>query len=880
VRHRASGAPGGSFGAKIPGATSEKRLGPERAGIPAQFCASLDPYLTMARTSSNGAPAASMDALDNIDLDDMFADDGDALFDGLDIDLDMDDITGGGDLNSQPKASSTAALPPQGIRARAIAPREEAESSRTRRKTKRKAKTPAFFEDADDDFYDDAPVKKKKKATKGGAATRKKAPPKVTQDGTSTIKQQPPQPPTTKGKGKAKVAAMPPPLPMARGTSTPGSYVAAAGQFGGRQKRGASFTTTKSKLPMARSASESKLRSTSLPTASAAAASAAASAALSAAASSQVNDAQHQPGLPQSTYCGIQPSNTLFYPFMPSLPPEPSIKSRKVYSAIDRIHSSFTSHLHSQSTTAGIAPAKESEPIFQLMREAFKEEKPSASQHSIANRSESVGNAIGALRRTISLFDKNRMVGDWYAVCALLQRQHDFLKQNAENMERWCKDNFSEEDYASVYLPSSKKRRGTDGSTELSILGSFTIRELKVKILCNGFKEPKISGPLIATLPQLFSPEESTDKTTKPVAKSKKRKQHVTTTATDIKSPEVASHVKPKQPSQPLSYVNMKPARRRKNVAEMLSRTARELENSYLNGLDVCRRAIDRQESDLQKNIEQDHLGLHTAGMWKWLETSGYFSNVAEADIQQLLEDGRSQEIPITTAFIDNHSDQKRAALVLGEGASGDTADNSVFDRLQSLLIEEDTGEIDDVDEDDVVEEVEFEEIYTVRETADMSRLTLDERSYIHLCSFGLADSLTVPVACPVIGSAQIAASSNAIEVGSSLPTFKFDDATLPQNGCKKNAAPSEEVEEGDLDDVIDAMKTELVQLSEINNLRTAFLESAARSSRQSAEDQKRKNEREVSLITKCQQLLRKSKELKAKSGAMSKKDDSLALPW
>ena len=41
----------------------------------------------MTRTSQNGAPTASFDALDNIGIYDMFAEDGDDLFDGLDIDL-------------------------------------------------------------------------------------------------------------------------------------------------------------------------------------------------------------------------------------------------------------------------------------------------------------------------------------------------------------------------------------------------------------------------------------------------------------------------------------------------------------------------------------------------------------------------------------------------------------------------------------------------------------------------------------------------------------------------------------------------------------------------------------------------------------------------
>ena len=52
----------------------------------------------MARTSRNGAP--NVDALDNLNLDDMFADGGDDLFDGLDMDLgNLDDIAGSNNAN-------------------------------------------------------------------------------------------------------------------------------------------------------------------------------------------------------------------------------------------------------------------------------------------------------------------------------------------------------------------------------------------------------------------------------------------------------------------------------------------------------------------------------------------------------------------------------------------------------------------------------------------------------------------------------------------------------------------------------------------------------------------------------------------------------------
>ena len=95
----------------------------------------------MARTSRGSVPSSGMDAhgLDNIDLDDMFAEGGDDFFggmDGMDIDLgDMDDITSGKEQSQAPPVEAPLA---------ATQADPEPETPK-RRKTKRKVKSPHFF---------------------------------------------------------------------------------------------------------------------------------------------------------------------------------------------------------------------------------------------------------------------------------------------------------------------------------------------------------------------------------------------------------------------------------------------------------------------------------------------------------------------------------------------------------------------------------------------------------------------------------------------------------------------------------------------------------------------------------------------------------------
>lgn len=899
----------------------------------------------MVRTSRNGAPPASMDALDNIDLDDMFADDGDALFDGLDIDLDMDDLGGSSDFNlggsnammmmtssstntsatmtkTTTKKSSTGpstrkSMPPP-------PPGEDGSTSRTtagsatgtgRRKTKRKAKTLAYLEEDDDEVYsnnirDAAPTQKKRKATKApppttvttaSAASKKKGatslslkPPTGTKLTSSSSSTSISTSGITKSKSKsgAKVSTAlmpPPPQVLARGgqSTSSGSIVAAAGQFGGRNKRGSSSfalpkstaasTTSnnnihnKNKLPFARSVSDSNPATHKLG---------------GRVSSSSSQQSMSRPTLPQNTYCSLSPSNTLFYPFMPALPTDLTIKSRKVYPAIDRIHSSFATNILSQTNATTSGPvAKETDAIFHLLQEAFKEEKPIGTanqQPKNKNRSEVVGNAIGALRKTITGFDSNRLITDWFTVCGLLQRQHDFLKQNGENMERWCRDHFSGEDYASVYMPHSISAR-SDATAKISILKYFTTRELKVKLLCNGYKDPKMSGPLRATLPQHFRMDDITDTlTAKPVSKSKKRKLATPSISMMIVSAKSATDphsssgtFKSKQSSvhQSLSYVNMKPARRRKNVAEMLARTARELENGHMTKLDILQRSVDRHESDLQKFVDQDNItGIHTTCMWKWLELAGFFNNVSEGVLAQLQEELRPQNVKNAATILGMTRLSTRSPAVRGEGSDERKRDDSLWERLQSLLVEE--GDHDGVHDDAFHENLsmmDLNEYFASDVIVDLSQLTLDERAFFHLQKCGLEKE----------PNRHILIRDSVVDKSTFVETGTLSSGTITDtNSADGGKDPVETAEEdGTLDNAINAMTYELMQLDGVNNRRVEFLMTLS-SSTGSAEDQKRKNEQESSLITKCQQLIRRSKEMKPKSGAMTKKDDSFALPW
>jgi hypothetical protein len=824
----------------------------------------------MARTSRGVAPAASVDALDNLNLDDMFAGDDMALLDGLDIDLDnMDDIAGMDDAKIEPLAAQLD-MDDESL------PEAEAEvesPASKRRKPKRKAKAPFFFDEDDDEYVDDKKKKKKgAKAVPKKKGTTKKAPAPAAPPDSKQV------PATTKtSKAKSRVAgAMPPPLARGTSTSTATSTVAAAGQFGGRQKRGPNAG-----LPMSKSSknkgSSSVSSKSSTDTSSKLKSKASASAtpvaippppAQAAEPTLQQIQAMHA----QNSYCGLLPSNTLFYPFMPTLPNEPSLKNRKLFPLMDRIYSSLMSHMSATGKTENdITRVGETEAIYQLLHDAYKEEKPATATNSAQppqDKTEIVGTAIGSLRRTISLFDKSKLAGDLYGVCALLKRQHDFLKQNSANMEKWCKDNFTETDYASVYSPlkPSRKRKAPDAPTAApvpppSILASFEGSLLRVKIVCTGFKDPKSSGPLMAQLPPLFLPqgivpkENNVERPKPPTKPTKKRK--LSTPAEPKPPPAVKVEPVPKEAP---TYTQMKPGRRRKALAELISRVAKDIEAKLLQRVDDGHVSIEHQQSDMLKLAsEEEALNMHTSGMWRWVDKSGYFGTCAEEEIHRRFNGVRSH-------VSEQHG--KNAPSGVGQIFPGhkpqQVADESLVDRLQSLLVEEEmddsNGDDDDDDKDDDDLYLCNNDSYPASQLADLSSLSLDERLFLHVRSVGLAESLIFP-------------ESTSSRESISQP---------PDNGFRRDerikALPAAV---DDIDETIGAMATDLDQLAGLNNLRADFLESVASSNFLSADECKRKADEEASAITRFQNLLKKTKETKVKNGKpKALKNDANALPW
>lgn len=863
----------------------------------------------MARTSRVANPPSSVDALDALNIDDIFAEGSDALFDGLDIDLghmaeittDVDDTRTSKNGNGKP-APTTDSKPTTDLSSPSVL---EADSSK-RRKTKRRTRSPVLLED--EDFTMES-SKKKRRTSKAPQTKKGKAgTPKGSKKQNETTAEPPAAPVATvapsaaaasvaatvsaatpatnnKTKGKARTSSTMPP-PVARHSSGGPVSVAAAGQFGGRQRRGGHFSlplarvTTERQKAKAKAAESTKVRSTSVESATSSQSSEAPPTLPAAPPPPQQAPparAQLPPPTPtepvaaappeprrESTFCGLLPSNSMFYPFMPALPVEPSMKSRAKLPVIERINAALTNQVNT-STSGEIEVPPEPNGIYRLLLDSLEQASstPSGSSAVPLEKKAALMNSVSSVLKVIANLDKGRLTLDLYSVCAMLKRQHDFLSQSLCNMEAWCKDNFSEQDYALTYgaPDSAGSKKKTSVSAFTPLLSGLPSPFIKVKIKCVGFKEPKLSASLTAMLPPSavavgVVPVVKKDPVVKPP--TKKRKPQV---QDSVPSTDVARSIKEAEVVVPYSL--LRPAQRRQRISEAVAKKAEMLE-SKIRETELSRRQLQqRRQAELQKVMDDGEVVIHTSAMWQWVDKSPYFAPYTEEDITELLRvawtpETRKRDLN-RLALLHKDKPRQRHGLELQS-----VTEESMFDKLQSLLVDEGGESYEDDAEDDEIDPVvqmwqrSCDDISTTKLdlASDDSKMSLDERAYLVLHSVGLVDDVAPP---------------------STISDIKL-------NSHKDAGQPTltSEAEKDELEELIGRMSNDLDTVCNLNNMRAAFLESTAKSYLASWESRKKKAEDDNSAITKCMQILKKTKENKAKSSRKSagvRKDEDY-LPW
>jgi len=301
----------------------------------------------------------------------------------------------------------------------------------------------------------------------------------------------------------------------------------------------------------------------------------------------------------------------------------------------------------------------------------------------------------------------------------------------------------------------------------------------------------------------------------------------------------------------PKTYADSTPIARRQQIGERVSQLALELESSLLK-----EKVVGRLDP-----IPEEQPPLHTTRMWDWLQAAGFYKKGASSRLLASIKSSnlhsrgpyQSKHTTIQGCYDSNFVEQNQRVSSV-----------SLFDRLQSLLIEEgseDDAECDQdedsdedslgfLDDDDDIDDVEEKlkacengviGTHSKYDIVDLSALSIEERTFIHLSNAGLIKKSLYPAVKLVV--------SSGMNEGNDTEDFGH---------------------------VIGEMSTDLTRITSLNNTRISYLERLT--SDADVYYNKQVEEEQAVLIAKCQNLMKRTKE-KAKK-AKQKKDESLNLPW
>eukprot|EP00978_Attheya_sp_CCMP212_P003796 scaffold8053_cov60-Attheya_sp.AAC.5 len=900
----------------------------------------------MARTNRRDAEAApqgeaaatasaSAADMDKLDLDDLFGggEGGDfSLFD------DFGDMDGMGDLGGAPQGGEgnagggasnfTDLLTFEGLSAEVVAAGEEAEKelkqrgttttkskSSKKKKTSRKSSNVPAASAVADFGDDDSDTLLSKTKTRGGTR-KKKSTDQDDDDDSSSI----PSSTTSKRKTKTKKApfsklnsagstmSMPPP------TSRTGGTVAKAGRFGGQQKRGTGLPgSTKSKNksksssimgpPMGVGPLSGKFPSSP---------------------STSSLDSPHKKGRGRSsltggpnsssqftnTYCGLEPSDKLFYPYLPTIPPEPSMKRvHRIIPLLDKIRFAISAHHQSQKQQqqhekdAANLSQLDKNGMSALLKLLQSESDPNAPPGHGSNTPNTDDNAksipltssnsplgISKGREALKGMQPGDVVAELRMMLALIGKQHGFLSLSLENMQRWCKLNFSEENYLEAYeeekvVQKDSKQQHLVGPHE-KIASMRFLPVVKIRIKGVGLKNGK--NQLIAHMPlppgvRLFVPPPAS--TPAIVPGTTKNGKVISTTKVVSKKrtlPETSAII-PNQPPPP-PYADMTPTQRREYTIEVIHRRTTALQTEFISKQQSLAEEEKARRRELNRIVENDELVMvNTLTLWQYIEQTKYFANYTQADIYNTLLEAWQPE-----SIIPERLPSSAPCINISNDHSDDNTNNSddddddsdkeepqqkrrkvlttsIFDRLESLLVEEDASSDDESDDSDEDDDDMFLSTVTSSHHGskimmDLSGLSLDQRTFVELRANGLVDSHVLP------------REPHVIEDFSSSHSSQADEGDSKED----------EEKEDSIDEVIWNMQVDLSRQHRANNLKTARLQSAATAHLSKIQKDLQIEEENSARIARYTQLLKRQKEAKKVASAKQKnvKKDQDWIPW
>ena len=395
--------------------------------------------------------------------------------------------------------------------------------------------------------------------------------------------------------------------------------------------------------------------------------------------------------------------------------------------------------------------------------------------------------------------------------------------------------------------------------------------QVKIKIICTGFKEPKTA--LLASLP--IDPKRASPKPTKKKADTDGAAPAVTAAASDA------------------SYAYQLPAKRRKTVGTLIARVAQTLESRLNTRIEKRKQSLLAQDNKRRRDVssgEDANMSMvHTAGMWKYIQESGYFEEpVSDADLQERIDWIKAMKVrSVQDGVVGNslsctNPPQQQVKIDTSKG-------EGFYDRMLGLLVEEgdssDSGESGESSDDSSSSTSSDSSMFDeTQDMVDLSDLTVDERVEIILRMMKILPDMDISMDSPsnerVINGGSHA--TFVAEVKDDAQSVEKESSTIVSHGNQQDALlQNGGAVDDDIDDTISAMIDDLQRTNDMINARADFAHKIARRYLETPEGANRRRRHEALALARGAALLKRNRETKAKAGKpKSKQDDDFHLPW
>jgi len=379
--------------------------------------------------------------------------------------------------------------------------------------------------------------------------------------------------------------------------------------------------------------------------------------------------------------------------------------------------------------------------------------------------------------------EKKVLIGELRRLLDQVKGQQRYLTKQMCQMTYWCKDKFNDMQNgapsSSDFFPSTAKYAHSVGVSQDVIDGLMNVSNLiplslKVKIKCVGFKKSD-TAPLDAVIIPIQGTNPSLIFCGVPIIhKQKKARTTITKIPSARKKKEKASPpprppMKSTKPAKSVVVKNEKrtydeksPAEKHKIVAKILKERSLEFEQKLMKADAERQRGIKARNKKLTDIIDQ-HTDREMASdqFWEMVPLFSYWDEKSKEEIDNDLSTIWQPELstramqwsePPTPVILKSQNSEKSLNA---------KQNNSLFNRLQSLLVEEresdeevqangiNDGEVSD--DDSMIEAHSQDQENAKPGLVDLSELILDQRVYIHLRSTHLLDQPLLKSLVPAV---------------------------------------------------------------------------------------------------------------------------------